>query len=85
MLGDGDHPDAPPAEHGLEGDGVFPFAGEAGELPDQDFLEGGVGFAGLGQHLAELGPVGDAAALGFVHVLAGDDVAVLIGVVAQCP
>ena len=41
VLGDGDHPDTPPAEHGLEGDGVFPLAGEAGELPDQDFLKGG--------------------------------------------
>ena len=35
VLGDGDHTDALAPEHGLEGDGVLPLAGEAGELPDQ--------------------------------------------------
>ena len=71
VLGDGDHPDTPPAEHGLEGDGVFPLAGEAGELPDQDFLKGGLGPACLVQHLAELGPIGDAPAPRLVDELAG--------------
>ena len=37
------------------------------------------------QPLAELGPVGDAAALGLVQVLAGHGVAVVLGVVAQGP
>ena len=85
VLGDGDDADAAPAEHRLEGDGVLPLAREARELPDEDLLEGRVGVAGRVQHLAELGPVGDAAALGLVHVLAGDGVAVLLGVVPQRP
>ena len=71
MLGDGDHSDALAPEHGLEGDGVLPLAREAGEFPDEDFPEGGVGLAALLDHLAELRSVGDAAALGLVHVLAG--------------
>ena len=73
VLGDGDDPDTSPPEHGLEGDGVLPLHSQAGALPDQSLLEGGVGAAGLIQHPAELGPVGDAAALGLVHVLAGHD------------
>ena len=85
VLGDGGYPDAPLAEHGLEGHGVLPLAGEAGEFPDKDFLERGVGQAGLVQHPAELGPVGDAAALGLVDVLAGHDIPVLLGVVPQRP
>ena len=85
LLGDGDDADASPAEHGLEGDGVLPLAGEAGEFPDEDFLEGRLRLAGLVQHPLELGPVGDASALGLVHVLAGDEVAVLLGVVPERP
>ena len=77
VLGDGDHEDALASEHGLEGDGVLALSGETGELPDQDFLEGGVGPAGLVDHLAELRPVGDASALRLVHILTGDHVAVL--------
>ena len=85
MLGDGDHPDALAPEHGLEGHGVLPLAGEAAELPDENDLERGGGLAALVDHVAELGPVGDAAALGLVHVLAGDGVAVVFGVVPQRP
>ena len=39
----------------------------------------------LVEHPSELGPVGDTAALGLGDVLAGDEVAVLVGVVAQGP
>ncbi|MCY3888003.1 MAG: hypothetical protein OXG19_09960 [Chloroflexi bacterium] len=83
VLGDRRHADAAAAEHGLEGDGVLTLAGEAREFPDEDLLEGGVGGARLVEHPPELGAVGDAAALGLVDVLAGDEVAVLLGVVAQ--
>ena len=72
-------------EHGFEGDGVLALAGEARELPDEDDLEGGVRAPALLDHLAELGTVGDAAALGLVDVLAGDGVAVLLGVVPERP
>ena len=72
-------------EHGLEGDGVLALAGEAGELPDQNLPEGSIGLAGRVDHLAELRAVGDATALGLVHVLAGDDVAVLLCVVSERP
>ena len=85
MLGDGDDADATPAEHRLEGDGVLALAGEAGELPDEDLFKGSSVGAGFVQHLAELWAVGDAAALRLVDVLAGDEVAVLLGVVAQRP
>ena len=85
MLGDGDDADAAAAQHRLEGDGVLAFAGEAGELPDEDLLEGCAGAGGLVEHPAELRPVGDTAALGRIDVLAGDEVAVLRGVVAECP
>ena len=85
VLGDGDEADTPLAEHGLEGDGVLPFAGEAREFPDQNLLERGLGPARLVQHPPELGPVGDAPALGLVHELADHQVAVLVGVVAQGP
>ena len=47
--------------------------------------KGAFRLAGLVDHLAELRPVGDASALGFVHVLAGYEVAVLIGVVPERP
>ena len=85
MLGDGDHPDPLLAQHGLEGDGVLALPGEAGEFPDQNLVERGAGASGLLQHPTELGPVGDASALGLVHVLAGDGVAVLLGVVPERP
>ena len=42
-------------------------------LPDEDYLERSVGLAALLDHLPELGPVGDAAALGLVHVLAATE------------
>ena len=45
MPGDGDDSNALAPEHGLEGHGVLPLAGEAAELPDQNHLEGGVGLA----------------------------------------
>ncbi len=85
MLGDGYDPHTLSPEHGLEGHGVLPLAGEAGEFPDQDVLERSVGPGGLVQHPSELGSVGDSAALGFIHVLAGDDVAVLVSVVPESP
>ncbi len=83
VLGDGDYPDAPAPEHGLEGDGVLALSGEAGELPDQNLPERSVGRSGLVDHLAELRPVGDASTLGLVDVLAGDDVVVLPGEVPE--
>ena len=85
VLGDGHNPDALAPEHGLEGDGVLALAGEPGELPDEDFLEGGNRPRSLVDHLAELRPVGDTAALGLVDELAGDQVAVLLGVVPERP
>ena len=85
VLGDGDYADALASEYGLEGDGVLALSGEAGELPDEDFLERSVGLGSLVDHLAELGPVGDASALGLVHLLAGDHVAVLPGVITERP
>ena len=85
VLGDGGDPDSPFAEHGLEGHGVLALAGEAGKFPDQNFLERGIGAASLVQHPAELGPVGSSAALGLVNILAGDHVAVLLGVVPERP
>ena len=85
MLGDGDDADALLAEHGLEGYGVFPLAGEAGEFPDQYLAERRFRLAGLVQHLAELWAVGDAAAFGLVDVLADHQVAVLLCVVPQRP
>ena len=45
--------------------------------------QGGGGPAGFVDHLAELRAVGDASALGLVDVLAGDEVAVLVGVVPE--
>ena len=70
-------------QHGFEGDGVLALASEAAELPDKDFLEGGLGLGSLVDHPAELRAVGDAAALGLVDELAGDQVAVLLGVVPE--
>ena len=43
MLGDGGHTDAAPAQHRLESDGVLALAGEAGELPHEDLIEGASG------------------------------------------
>ena len=48
-------------------------------------LKGSVGLGALLDHLPELGPVGDEAARGLVHVLAGDGVAVGLGVVFKRP
>ncbi|MCY4618764.1 MAG: hypothetical protein OXD50_09480 [Chloroflexi bacterium] len=64
---------------------MLALAREAGELPDQDLLEGGVRRARVIQHPLELGTVGDAAALGFIDVFARDDEAAAFGVVAQGP
>ncbi|MCY3504974.1 MAG: hypothetical protein OXH41_02270 [Chloroflexi bacterium] len=83
VLGDGGDADAAAAQHRLEGDGVLALAGEARELPDEDLGEGRVVVARRVEHLAELGAVGDAPALGLVDVLSDDDVVVLRGVVAQ--
>ena len=85
MLGDGHHSDALAPQHGLEGYGVLALPGEAAEFPNEDDLEGGLRLAALLDHLPELGPVGDASALGFVHVLAGHGVAVGPGVVLERP
>ena len=85
MLGDGDDADALAPEHGLEGHGVLSLAGEAAEFPDQYDLERGSSLAALVDHVAELGPVGNSAALRLVHVLAGDGVAVVLGVVPERP
>ena len=85
MLGDGDDANALAPEHGLEGHGVLPLAGEAREFPDKNHLERGRRLAAFVDHVAELGPVGDAAALGLVHVLAGDGVAVVLGIVPERP
>ena len=85
MLGDGDHADSLAPEHGLEGDGVFPLAGEPGKLPDENLAKGRLRLGSLVQHLAELWAVGDSAALGLVHVLAGYGVAVTLGVIPERP
>ena len=85
VLGDRDNPDALAPEHGLEGDGVLSLPGEPRKLPDDDDLEGGLRMAALLDHLPELGPVGDAAAFGLVHVLAGHGVAVGPGVFLERP
>ena len=85
LLGDRDDADALASEHGLEGDDVLALAGEPGELPDEDFLEWSVGFGSLVDHPAELRAVGDAPALGIVHILEGDEVRVLLGVVPERP
>jgi len=69
----------------LGGYRVLALEGDAGELSNQDLLEGRVGLAALVIHLPELGPVSHAAALGLIHVLAGDVVAVLRGKGAQRP
>ena len=69
----------------LKAAAVLALDGEAGELPDQHLPERGVRLESLVDHLAELGPVGDAPTLGLVHVLADDAVAVLLGVVPERP
>ena len=76
---------AGPAQHRLEGDGVFALAGEARELPDKDLLEGCVVGARLVEHHAKLRSIGDAPGLSLVDILAHDKVAVLLGMVAQRP
>ena len=43
LLGDGDDADSSAPQHGLEGDGVLALAGEAGEFPDENLLEGSLG------------------------------------------
>ena len=48
-------------------------------------LNGALVFCGRVDHLAELRAVGDATALGLIHVLAEDDVAVLLCVVPERP
>ena len=83
LLGDGHHPDTLPPQHRLEGDGVFALSGEAAEFPDENHVEGGLGLATLLDHLPELRSVCDEAALGLVHVLSGDGVAVGPGVVLE--
>ena len=83
VLGDGDDADALAPEHGLEGYGVFPLAGESRKLPDENLPEGRLRLGSLVQHPAKLGPVGDAPTLGLVDVLAGYGVAVAFGVVAE--
>ncbi len=83
VLGDGDDADTLAPEHGLEGYGVLPLPGEPREFPDQNLAERRFRLVGFVQHPAELGPVGDSAALGLVHVLAGYGVAVAFCVVAQ--
>ena len=85
VLGDRGDSDATPAQHRLEGHRMFSLAGEAGELPDQDFLEGRVGLARLIKHHAELGPVCDPPAFSLVDVLAHDDVPVSFRVVPERP
>ena len=85
MLGDRYNPYALAQEHGLEDDGVLPLSGEATELPDQDYLKGSLRLATFLDHLLELGPVGDTAALGLVDVLAGNGVAVGLGEVFERP
>ena len=85
LLGDGDDSDALAPEQGFEGDCVLALACEAGELPDQNLPERGVGLAGRVDHLAELRPVGDVPAFGLVHVLAGDEVPVLACIVSERP
>ena len=85
MFGDGDHPDALAPQHGFVGHGVLPLAGEAAELPDQDFLERGVGLGCLFDHPAELRAFGAAATLGLVDVLAEHQVAVPLGIVPERP
>ena len=60
------------------------FSCKSRELSDQDFSERRLRLGGRADHFAKLGTVCDAAALGFIHVLADDDVAVLLGVVPEC-
>ena len=60
VLGDRGDADPAPAQHRLECDRVLALAREAGELPDQDLLEGRIGLGGFVEHLAELGSIGDA-------------------------
>ncbi len=85
VLCDGDDADSLAPQHGLEGHGVFPLAGESAEFPDQNHLERCRGLAAVVDHLAELGTVGDPAAFGLVHVLPGHGVAVVLGVVSERP
>ena len=55
VFGDRHHPDALAPEHGLEGHGVLALAGEAGEFPDENYLEGGGGLAALVDHVRNWG------------------------------
>ena len=85
MLGDGDDSNSLAPEHGLEGVGVFSLAGEAGECANENDLKGSLRLTAILDHLPELGPVDDAAALCLVHVLAGDGIAVGFGEVLERP
>ena len=85
LLGDGHHADALAPQLGFEGDGVLPLAGESRKLPDENHVKGGLGLAALLDHLPELGPVGHAAALGFVDVLAGHGIAIGLRVLLERP
>ena len=64
---------------------MLALPGEATEFPNENHLERSGGLAALVDHVAELGPVGDPAALGLVHVLAGHGVAVVLRVVSERP
>ena len=85
LLVDGHLADALAPQVDLERFGVLAPAGEATESPNENDLEGGLAIAALLDHLPELGPVGDSAALGHVHVLAGLGVAVGLGVLLKRP
>ena len=83
VLGDGDDADTPLPEHRLEGHRVLPLAREPTELPYEDHVERRLGAAARLDHLSELRPVCHASALGLVDVLADDDEAVALRVLAQ--
>ncbi len=85
LLGDGHHADALAPQLSLERYGVLPLAGESRKLPDKNHVKRSLGLGALLDHLPELGPVGDAAALGFVNVLPCHGVAVGLGVLLESP
>ena len=64
---------------------MLAFAGETGELPDQDFLKWRVSLRRFVQHLAELRTVGYTPALSFIDEFAYDRVAVSLGIVSERP
>ena len=86
-LRDADHLHAVPAEEGLIHDGFLLVPGEAGELPDQDHVEGPGLLPGGGDHPLELRALvglspADAVLL-LENELRGQEKAVLFGVVAD--